>query len=77
MQNSTIDAGATTADGTLLSGYALLQAAGDKAVLNLRVGTSFISVDQARRNIDEEAPDLAGMFVLHCAAHRPYIRALL
>lgn len=76
VQNSTVHTGVNTGDGKLLSGYALLEAAGDKAVLNLRIGTSFISVDQARRNIDEEAPDHAGMFVLRYASHNPYIQAL-
>ncbi|KIM42607.1 glycoside hydrolase family 92 protein [Hebeloma cylindrosporum] len=42
-------------EGPLLSTYALFPAG--ETVVTLRVGTSFISEEQARKNIDEEIPD--------------------
>lgn len=45
----------TEAEGTQLSGYAVF-ADGTKQV-NVRVGVSFISIDQARKNLDTEIPD--------------------
>ncbi|KAJ6506363.1 glycoside hydrolase family 92 protein [Mycena vitilis] len=55
VQNGSTTANATRGDGSLLSGYARF-AAGTHAV-NVRVGVSFISVAQARRNLDAEIPD--------------------
>jgi putative alpha-1,2-mannosidase len=44
--------------GELLSGFALFPAdTTGKVTVTVRVGTSFISVDQARRNINAEIPD--------------------
>ena len=41
--------------GTILSGYVKF---GPKTkIVNVRVGVSFISVDQARKNLDAEVPD--------------------
>lgn len=51
-------AGTLEGEGPLLAGYALLPSSHGKTVVTLRIGTSFISVDQARRNIDEEIPDV-------------------
>lgn len=44
-----------SAEGKQLSGYALF--AEGTRVVNARVGVSFISVDQARKNLDTEIPD--------------------
>lgn len=42
-------------EGTILSGYVKF---GPKTkIVNVRVGVSFISVDQARKNLDAEVPD--------------------
>lgn len=41
--------------GSLLSAFAFFNGA---TVINARVGTSFISIDQARANIDNEIPDV-------------------
>jgi putative alpha-1,2-mannosidase len=58
VQNGTIHPGMLDGSGELLSGYALFPAdATGKVTVTVRVGTSFISVDQARRNIDAEIPD--------------------
>lgn len=54
-QNGTIAENATSGEGTLLSGFARF-AEGTK-VVNVRVGVSFISVEQARKNLDTEIPD--------------------
>ena len=51
------------AKGPLLSTYASFPAnEGGETVITLRVGTSFISEDQARKNIDDEIPDPSSMF---------------
>jgi putative alpha-1,2-mannosidase len=55
VQNGSTAAGTTAGDGSLLSGYARF-AAGRRTV-NVRVGVSFISVAQARRNLDSEISD--------------------
>ncbi|KAJ7342642.1 glycosyl hydrolase family 92-domain-containing protein [Mycena albidolilacea] len=55
VQNGSTAAGTTAGDGSLLSGYARF-AAGTRTV-NVRVGVSFISVAQARRNLDNEISD--------------------
>lgn len=58
VQNATTRQGVLQGDGELLSGYALFPPdATGKVVVTVRIGTSFISVDQARRNIDNEIPD--------------------
>jgi hypothetical protein len=58
VQNTTVQTGALDGDGQLLSGYAAFPSNGTgKITVTVRVGTSFISVDQARRNIDVEIPD--------------------
>jgi putative alpha-1,2-mannosidase len=58
VQNATSYPGSREGDGKLLSGYALLPLnENGKVAVTVRVGTSFISVDQARRNIDAEIPD--------------------
>ncbi|KAH9483275.1 putative glycosidase [Psilocybe cubensis] len=43
--------------GPLLSAYAQFPQSKTKTVITMRVGTSFISEDQARKNIDAEIPD--------------------
>ncbi|KAJ6544363.1 glycosyl hydrolase family 92-domain-containing protein [Mycena capillaripes] len=55
VQNGSAVAGAAGGNGSLLSGYARF-AAGTHMV-NVRVGVSFISVDQARQNLDAGIPD--------------------
>ena len=58
VQNATIRPGMLDGSGELLSGYALFPAdTTGKVTVTVRVGTSFISVDQARQNIDAEIPD--------------------
>ena len=54
-QNGTVHEGATDAAGPLLSGF-MRFGLGTKQV-GVRVGVSFISVEQARRNLDREIPD--------------------
>ena len=54
-QNGTIDEGASEGEGALLSGFARF-AEGTK-VANVRVGVSFISAEQACKNVDNEIPD--------------------
>ncbi|PIL36322.1 hypothetical protein GSI_00010 [Ganoderma sinense ZZ0214-1] len=54
-QNGTIREGETDGEGALLSGFVRF-AEGTKTV-NVRVGVSFISVEQARANLDKEIPD--------------------
>ncbi|KAI0773496.1 glycoside hydrolase family 92 protein [Fomes fomentarius] len=54
-QNGTIRENATGGKGAQLSGFARFEE-GTKQV-NVRVGVSFISVEQARRNLDKEIPD--------------------
>ena len=52
------------AEGPLLSTYALFPAKdGGETGITLRVGTSFISEEQARKNIDEEIPDPSSTFI--------------
>ena len=53
--NGTQKDGEKEGKGSMLSGYVKF---GSKTkVVNVRVGTSFISVDQARKNLDSEVPD--------------------
>lgn len=53
--NGTLHVGETSSNGTMLSGYVAFTP--DTHVVNVRVGVSFISVDQARKNLDTEIPD--------------------
>ncbi|KAJ7775658.1 glycoside hydrolase family 92 protein [Mycena maculata] len=55
VQNGSVHAGADTDTGSLLSAYTRF--AEDARIVNVRVGVSFISVEQARRNLDAEIPD--------------------
>lgn len=55
VSNTTIYPNQDAGAGALLSGY--VQFSNDTRVVNVRVGVSFISVDQARRNLDREIPD--------------------
>ncbi|GLB33162.1 putative glycosyl hydrolase family 92 [Lyophyllum shimeji] len=58
VSNDTMHPGTLSGSGPLLGGYVLLPSSGKgKTVVNVRVGTSFISIDQARKNIDAESPD--------------------
>ncbi|KAG6839898.1 hypothetical protein C0991_010551 [Blastosporella zonata] len=54
VQNSTMHPLAQSGEGALLLGYAVFE---PQSVVNVRVGTSLISIDQARKNIDAEVPD--------------------
>ncbi|KAG5648805.1 hypothetical protein DXG03_000154 [Asterophora parasitica] len=69
VQNSTTHPGALSGEGTLLAGYALFPSQRGKVIVSVRVGTSFISIDQARQNIDEEIPDGTASTLEH-TAHR-------
>ncbi|KAL0948857.1 hypothetical protein HGRIS_008977 [Hohenbuehelia grisea] len=53
--NGTVHENATSGDGALLSGFARFSP--DTKVVNVRIGVSFISVDQARKNLDAEIAD--------------------
>lgn len=57
--NGTLLGGETSTAGSVLSAFAMFPRSpgSEKLVLSVRVGTSFISEDQARRNIDLEIPD--------------------
>ncbi|KAJ7499911.1 glycoside hydrolase family 92 protein [Mycena latifolia] len=55
VQNGSVRVGAEAAEGSLLSGYARFVEGA--RVVNVRVGVSFISVEQARRNLESEIPD--------------------
>ncbi|KAM5537830.1 hypothetical protein V8D89_008598 [Ganoderma adspersum] len=55
VQNGTISEGAASGAGGLLSGFVRFKE-GTKSV-NVRVGVSFISVEQARKNLEKEIPD--------------------
>ncbi|KAI0637472.1 glycoside hydrolase family 92 protein [Trametes polyzona] len=54
-QNGSISEGARDGEGALLSGFARF-ARGTRRV-DVRVGVSFISIEQARRNLEKEIPD--------------------
>lgn len=47
--------GSTEGDGSLLSGY--VQFPNDTTEVTVRIGVSFISIEQARANLDAEIPD--------------------
>lgn len=53
-QNGSISEGATSGEGAVLGAYARFEGA---SVVDVRVGVSFISVDQARKNLEAEIPD--------------------
>lgn len=53
--NNTLHADELTRDDSILSGY--VSFANGTREVNVRVGTSFISVDQARKNLENEVPD--------------------
>ena len=55
VQNGTVRAGDSARDGTMLGGYAVFPR--DTHTVDVRIGVSFISVEQARRNLDKEIPD--------------------
>ena len=55
VQNGTVRAGDNARDGTMLGGYAVFPR--DTHTVDVRIGVSFISVEQARRNLDKEIPD--------------------
>ncbi|KAG1764605.1 glycoside hydrolase family 92 protein [Suillus placidus] len=54
-KNNTLFDGQTSGNGTLLSGYATFSP--EVAEISIRIGVSFISVEQARKNLDMEIPD--------------------
>jgi hypothetical protein len=54
-QNNTLFDGQTSGNGTLLSGYATFSP--EVMEVSVRIGVSFISVEQARKNLDIEIPD--------------------
>ncbi|KAG6896377.1 hypothetical protein C0992_008697 [Termitomyces sp. T32_za158] len=54
IQNSTIHPLSTSGEGPLLSAYVHFP---PQSVVDVRIGTSFISTEQARANIDAEIPD--------------------
>ncbi len=58
--NNTLLHGVIETTGSLLNAFTLFpKAKGNRKtfVVNVRIGTSFISEDQARRNIELEVPD--------------------
>ena len=57
--NGTIREGAGSGEGALLSGFVRFEE-GTREV-EVRVGVSFISVEQARANLDREIPDGVGL----------------
>ena len=61
IENGTTHHGQKNAEGPLLGAYTFAPTSSSRqTVIDLRVGTSFISVDQARANIDNEIPDSLG-----------------
>ncbi|KAI9433354.1 glycosyl hydrolase family 92-domain-containing protein [Lactarius indigo] len=54
-QNGTVRASETARDGTILGGYAVFPQ--DIRTVDVRIGVSFISVEQARKNLEKEIPD--------------------
>lgn len=55
IQNGTAFAGKVQMEGPLLSAFLFLPDGVD--AVDVRVGTSFISIEQARNNLDDEIPD--------------------
>lgn len=54
-RNGTLREGEEEGEGSMLSGF--VGFAATTRVVDVRVGVSFISVEQARRNLDAEVPD--------------------
>ncbi|EJD03735.1 glycoside hydrolase family 92 protein [Fomitiporia mediterranea MF3/22] len=54
-KNGSVSANETDGDGAMLSGY--VRFSNGSSAVNVRMGVSFISVDQARRNLENEIPD--------------------
>ncbi|KAG2093308.1 glycoside hydrolase family 92 protein [Suillus discolor] len=54
-KNNTLFDGQTSGNGTLLSGYVSFSP--EVVEVSVRIGVSFISVEQARKNLDTEIPD--------------------
>ncbi|KAG1837349.1 glycoside hydrolase family 92 protein [Suillus tomentosus] len=54
-KNNTFFDGQTSGNGTLLSGYVSFSP--EVVEVSVRIGVSFISVEQARKNLDMEVPD--------------------
>lgn len=54
--NGTLHDGETSGNGAMLSGYVTFDMQAGETV-NVRVGVSFISVEQARSNLENEIPD--------------------
>ena len=54
--NGTLSAGRAEGNGSMLSGYVTF-ASSENLIVNVRIGVSFISVEQARKNLDTEIPD--------------------
>lgn len=53
-QNGTVNEGKQKLNGTMISGYARFEG---EVQVGVRIGVSFISVDQARKNLDTEIAD--------------------
>jgi len=54
-QNAAVREGETAREGVVLGAYAAFPK--DRRTVDVRIGVSFISVEQARRNLDKEIPD--------------------
>jgi hypothetical protein len=54
-QNGTVNPGEVEGEGSLLGAYVMFRP--DTQVVDVRVGVSFISIDQARKNLETEVPD--------------------
>jgi putative alpha-1,2-mannosidase len=54
--NGTLRAGQMEGNGTMLSGYVTF-GSNNRLTVNVVIGVSFISVEQARKNLDAEIPD--------------------
>lgn len=54
-RNGTLQEGVWEGEGSMLSGFVRFASTTKK--VDVRIGVSFISVDQARRNLDVEVPD--------------------
>ncbi|EGO27344.1 glycoside hydrolase family 92 protein [Serpula lacrymans var. lacrymans S7.9] len=55
VHNGTVFDGESQGNGTTLSGYVKFES--NLTTVNVRVGVSFISIDQARKNLEAEIPD--------------------
>jgi putative alpha-1,2-mannosidase len=53
--NGTMNTGDTAAESRLLSGFVTFP--NDTKIVDIRIGVSFISIEQARKNLDSEIPD--------------------